>query len=227
MSLSVQERFKDVLKDVDPAKLKRCPMVDSPWFERAMARYPDPHFFIPFPGLEMRKMDMGKWNEQRLPAEWTALTFYRPVGRIPEDLPNLHACAHLYASDRNSLFLVSNAVGFGDEVGNMGSLSHSVVLHGSSSELLLSSEGGQDGRGEWWIQEAWTPRSGQGRGIHESRIWNARGANMASSWQEGLVRRAEKIEDQRQRILWEDGMRKLGVPFGKKAQKEKLGEHKL
>ena len=76
---------------------------------------------------------------------------------------NLHACAYLYASDRNSVFLISNAVGYGDEVGSMASLSHSVVFHVSSKDLVLKDW-------EWWCQEAWTPRSEGGRGVHESRI---------------------------------------------------------
>jgi acyl-CoA thioesterase len=134
------------------------------------------------------------------------LSLYRPFGFLPSSLPNLHACAHLYASDRNSLFIISNALGFGDQVGTMGSLSHSVVFHVPSEELLFRG----DGKDEWWIQEAWTPRSGQGRGLHESWIWSPEGVHVATTWQEGLVRKADRKEDEKQRLLWEEGMRKTG-----------------
>jgi hypothetical protein len=184
-------------------------------FYRAISPYSNPHNIFPFPGLEMRKLDLSTHNAPLHPSRWTALHFYRPIGCISADLPNLHVCAHLYASDRNSLFLVSNAVGFGDEVGNMGSLSHSVVLHVRSEELLLQ-------EGEWYIQEAWTPRSGEGRGVHESRIWNSKGVNIASSWQEGMVRKAEREEEQRQRLLWEEEMKRVGILFGEDARRESV-----
>lgn len=70
------------------------------------------------------------------------------------------------------------------------------------------------GKGEekegWWVAEAWSPRSGQGRGVHESRLWSPRGVHVASTWQEGLIRRAERQGDQKMRIAWEEGMRSAG-----------------
>jgi acyl-CoA thioesterase len=92
----------------------------------------------------------------------------------------------------------------------MGSLSHSVVFHVPTSELLFKGENEEGGNSEWYIQEAWTPRSGQGRGMHESRIWSPSGKHVASTWQEGLVRRAERVEDEKQRLMWEEGMKKNG-----------------
>jgi hypothetical protein len=79
-------------------------------------------------------------------------------------------------------------------VAKMGSLSHNVVFHVNGGELL--SRDGEDGtRGEvkgegkegWFCQEAWTSRSGGGRGTHESRIWDWRARHIVSSWQDGLV----------------------------------------
>jgi hypothetical protein len=46
--------------------------------------------------------------------------------------------------------------------------------------------------------------------MHESRIWSPSGVHVASTWQEGLVRKAEKVEDEKQRLLWEEGMKRLG-----------------
>jgi hypothetical protein len=158
----------------------------------------------------MRKIDMSSHNTSKPPLAHRELALYRPLGLLPRSLPNLHACAHLYASDRNSLSLISKALGFGDHVGTMGSLSHYVIFHVRSEELLFRAKGENGGDAEWWVQEAWTPRSGQGRGVHESRIWSPMGVHVASTWQEGLVRRAERVGEEKQRLLWEEGMRRMG-----------------
>lgn len=147
---------------------------------------------------------MSEYNSSKAPEDWRQLSYYRPIGKLPLDQPNLHACLHLYASDRNSLFMISNAVGFGDEVGSMGSLSHSVVFHVSSQDLLSL-------EGDWWCQEAWTPRSEGGRGMHESRIWNSKKIHIASTWQDGLVRKAESEAVLKQRALWTESMRRKGL----------------
>jgi len=65
----------------------------------------------------------------------------------------------------------------------MGSLSHSVVFYVMSEELFLKGEmeDEREDEREWWISEAWTPRSGQGRGMHESRIWSPSGVHVASA----------------------------------------------
>lgn len=148
-----------------------------------------------FPGLDIRKVDMSKYNDDKPPEDYRQLHYYRPIGDLPASSPNLHACAHLYASDRNSLFIVSNSVGIGDEVGTMGSLSHSVVFHGNGQDLLLKED-------DWWCQEAKTPRSGNGRGMHESRIWASNGVLAASTWQDGLVRMSKDEDGQKQRLSW-------------------------
>ncbi len=138
-----------------------------------------------FPGLDIRRVDMGAYNTPKgkapNPNIYRQLSYYRAFGPIPLSSPNLHACAHLYASDRNSLFLINNALDFGQQLTKMGSLSHSVVFHVDSKDLIVDEE-------RWFCQEAWTPRSGGGRGMHESKIWNEEGLHIATSWQEGLVK---------------------------------------
>lgn len=77
----------------------------------------------------------------------------------------------------------------------MGSLSHSVVFYGNSQDLLLKED-------DWWCQEAKTSRSGNGRGMHESRIWDSKGVLVASTWQDGLVRKSKNEDGQKQRLGW-------------------------
>ena len=62
----------------------------------------------PFPGLRLHKVDMEPYNADKDPLERKSLKYYSVIGRMPsvEEDPNMHACAHLYASDRNSLFVM-------------------------------------------------------------------------------------------------------------------------
>ena len=173
-----------------------------------------------FPGVEIRKVEMGAYNEDVMKGkgkvraeEYKQLHLYTAIGKIEKEDLNLAACAHLYASDRNSLFIIRNAVpGWEeDEFASMASLSHTVVFHVDGDELRFEDEWRDrsergDGRGggkeagyeafggrredrKWFCQEAWTGRSGGGRGMHESRIWSPGGVLVATTLQEGVVRR--------------------------------------
>jgi hypothetical protein len=53
---------------------------------------------------------MDGWNEGRQPLEKRHLMYYKVIGDMPsiDQDANLHAIAHLYASDRNGLFTVSS-----------------------------------------------------------------------------------------------------------------------
>jgi hypothetical protein len=76
----------------------------SSWWEVEKVRGPDP-----FPGLDMRKVDMEAYNNPKATLDRRQLQYYRLIGELPpasED-PHLHTAAHLYASDRNGLFAVS------------------------------------------------------------------------------------------------------------------------
>lgn len=193
-----------------------------------------PEHFNPVAGLHIRKADMTDYNRSRHPLDRKQLTFYTLRGSLP--LPtapypppsdsdqkfaltreaNMHACAHLYASDRNSLFIVPNHLGRPRDYTRMASLSHSVVFHVGSKDLLMTSEpridhpnadptlwedgslplcnleehkdGDKDGR-KWFVQEAWLTRATGGRALHTSRMWDyKRGVHIATTFQDGLIR---------------------------------------
>ncbi|KAH7419202.1 thioesterase-like superfamily-domain-containing protein [Cadophora sp. MPI-SDFR-AT-0126] len=231
MEVGIRQRYKSVIERRKPDSWVFMPRVDSSWARRATSRYPSPNTF---PGLTMHRVDMSSFNASLSPSSYRQLTYYAPLGSIPLSSPNLHACAHLYASDRNSLYLITNALDTGDSIRQMGSLSHSVVFHVPIQDLLVK-------EGEWWVQEAWTPRSGSGRGVHESWIWKLeegeggkeRDVHIVSSWQEGLVRYSEERTEQKQRLLWFEGMRRMGLVSEDICEeeglqrKEKVGKEKL
>lgn len=225
----LKETYGNIIKD-DPAEHRNAPKIDTPWLVhilRLLSHICEPPLIEDksrwctnmesnshltpddFHGLDVKKVEMSSYNNSKPPEEWRQLQYYKPVGRIPSDLPNLHACAHLFASDRNSLFIISNAGGFGDQIGAMGSLSHAVVFHVNSQDLMFEED-------KWLCQEAWTPRSEGGRGMHESRIWNSDEVLIASTWQDGLVRKA-------------GGESKVAVWMGGKGEKSKRvdGSHEV
>ncbi|KAG4441259.1 hypothetical protein IFR05_003250 [Cadophora sp. M221] len=146
MEVGVRERYGSVIGGKRPESWPFVPRVDAPWAARATSRYPAPNTF---PGLTMNRVDMSPFNTALPPTAYRQLTYYQPLGPLPLSSPNLHACAHLYASDRNSLYLIPNALNTGEEIRQMGSLSHSVVFHVDSRELLM----GEGGYGEVFGEE--------------------------------------------------------------------------
>ncbi|KAF2108053.1 acyl-CoA thioesteras-like protein [Lophiotrema nucula] len=233
--VDLKKKYKDVLqgREDDPMEHPAAPSQDSEWFrETYLPEHPD--HYNPIGGLHLRKVDMRKYNEPRAPIDRRQLTFYSPRGSLP--LPtapyppesnvtavlsltreaNLHACAHLYASDRNSLFILPNHLGLSRKYTRMASLSHTVIFHVGIRDLLMLPEprinhpnsdptlfdedpsticnleeygkGDKDGR-KWFVQESWFSRSSGGRGLHHSRLWDySSGVHIATTIQDGLIR---------------------------------------
>jgi acyl-CoA thioesterase len=184
--------YGSAVKDINPTTFPQTPDVDTPWYDEYQREF-EPG--VTFPGLDIRKVDMREFNKGKPTLQYRQLHYYRLIGNIPDDQPNLHAAAHCYASDRNSLFLITNALGFGNQLAKIASLTHSVVFHTDSRGLLLKGqqETDKDNWVGWWVQEAWTPRSEGGRGLHESKIWRLDGGesvHVATTMQDGLVRKA-------------------------------------
>jgi hypothetical protein len=179
-----------------------------------------------FPGVECRKVDMkrynfsndGRTNEDEnsdITSRWRQLLFYRLIQdddsnvNDPVDL-NLHAAAHLYASDRNSLFLIQRAAGYQDVRTTMASLSHTVVFHGLAEHLCMVDD---SGKSKWFVQEAWTSGSGDKRGTHNSRLWDYEaGRVLATTLQDGMLRfpAVEPVEGKSGAVDESDGKRQKG-----------------
>ncbi|KAI9810307.1 MAG: hypothetical protein M1827_006357 [Pycnora praestabilis] len=205
-SVDLKERYSEVLGEKRPEDHEAAPDNDTPWYINHAHANQIPNIF---PGLDVRKVAMDAYNSaNNTPLSYRQLQYYRIIGPLPSIAtdPNIHACAHLYASDRNSLFLLARALGVGDGFKSMASLSHSVVFHGPVRNLSMSDT--EDNRKEyenekeetkrqgeprrlWFCQESRTSRSGNGRGLHESKIWDQCGRHVVSTWQDGLLRLGE------------------------------------
>lgn len=175
-----------------------------------------------FPGLQCRKVDMREYNATRHPMERRQLIFYRMIfDREKEEEEdqgmkmnmNMQLCAHLYASDRNSLFIVANLFDLGDLWTNMSSLSHTVIFHAEEGEMRFGSasassktttstttttskrtkspfhrSNNNDGGGRWFCMEVFGSRIHGGRAVHNCRIFNDEGTHIATCMQDGLIR---------------------------------------
>jgi acyl-CoA thioesterase len=197
----IETKYRKVLEGLRPEDHPLAPGADALWWEREEAES-----WIrdaaAFPGVETRKVDMAKHNGKVEPgggsdgegtARYRQLLFYRLIqdndlsekGEAEIDL-NLHAAAHLYASDKNSLFLVQRALGYETVRTTMASLSHTVVFHGPAAHLSMVDE---DGKSKWFVQEAWTSNGGDNRGCHNSLLWNFdTGRLVGTTIQDGMLR---------------------------------------
>ncbi|KAJ9602951.1 hypothetical protein H2200_012731 [Cladophialophora chaetospira] len=197
----IKSQYANVLEELHPENHPSAPGADALWWEQEEQELWS-RDAAAFPGVEARKVDMTKYNGNPEPgggrdgertARYRQLLFYRLVQdddaaereQAAGDL-NLHAAAHLYASDRNSLFLIQRALGYEIVRTAMASLSHTVIFHGLAEHLSMVDEAG---RSKWFVQEAWTSNGGDNRGTHNSSLWDYdTGRVIATTLQDGLLR---------------------------------------
>lgn len=236
--VNIKETYREVLsgRENEPILHSCAPSVDSQNFkEEYLPAHPE--HFNPLPGLHLRKVDMTTFNKPRQHIDRRQLNFYTLRGALPNptapypppispptSIPeftitkeaNLHAAAHLYASDRNSLFIVPNHLDRPRDYTRMASLSHSVIFHVGIKDLIMAAEPridhpnadptlwedgplplcnldsgeGKDADGrKWFVQEAWVARASGGRGLHMSRLFDYEsGVHVATTFQDGLIR---------------------------------------
>ncbi|KAF2417416.1 acyl-CoA thioesteras-like protein [Tothia fuscella] len=220
-TVDIQNKYKVVLEGKGKFDHSDSPSQDSTWFQETYLPQ-HPNHFNPVGGLHLRKVTMAAYNNPRAPIDRRQLIFYSVRGAMPSPTTpnlhsntkgppfsreaNLHAVAHLYASDRNSLFIIPNHLGTDKDWTRMASLSHTVIFHVNADKLFAPDEPGaipanvvsteMDGlesgdsrKRKWFMQETWTTRAAGGRGLHTSRLWDPdTGVHLATTMQDGLVR---------------------------------------
>lgn len=173
------------------------PITIRPWYwqVREETGYNDA-----FPGLENTQVDMTAYNTDRHPFDRRTLIFYRVIGQLPPD-PNLHRCAHLYESDRNSLFHVANHQDVGDVFTQMATLVHTTMFHSTTQNLMFepskSKQSPMDdtgSRGRWFAHEDWFDRTSNGRSLYHGRLLAPDGTHVATVIQDGMLRYTKKPE---------------------------------
>ena len=189
------DQYKTVLRGKSPEDFLECPGMDVPWYWKYREETGQNDRF---PGLESTKVDMTAYNENRHPLDRRGLIFYRTLGPLLPD-PNLHLVAHLYASDRNSLYIVANHMDVGDLYTQMSSLVHITSFHSGMEHLCFGPSKSKghpmeetDGNGCWFAKEDWTTRTSNGRAMFHSRLWAPDGTQMATVMQDGMIRYTKK-----------------------------------
>jgi hypothetical protein len=234
--VNLKEEYRDVLEGKeDPMQHPPAPSNDSEHFrETYLPAHPE--HFSPIGGLHMQKADMTKYNAERNALDRRQLLFYTLRGSLPlptspyppspgaEKLTltreaNMHVCAHLYASDCNSLFIVPNHLDRARDFTRMASLSHSVIFHVGIKDLIMPAEprinhpnsdptlwedgpipvcnleGHDEGDRRWFVQEAHLTRATGGRALHTSRMWDYdTGVHIATTFQDGLIRFKSEVK---------------------------------
>ncbi|KIY03728.1 uncharacterized protein Z520_00419 [Fonsecaea multimorphosa CBS 102226] len=212
----IQKEYSSVLEGLKPQDHPDAPGADALWWEQEEEEFWS-RDAAAFPGVECRKVDMARYNGAAEPgggpngegaSRWRQLLFYRLIQDDDDDDEqpseagereeaandlNLHAAAHLYASDRNSLFLIQRALGYEAVRTTMASLSHTVVFHGPADHLRMVD---QLGASRWFVQESWTSNGGDNRGCHHSLLWNPQaGRVIGTTIQDGMLRFPAQLVD--------------------------------
>lgn len=206
-----QTRFGSILEGKNPEDHPVSPCVDIDWWieEVRQGNIKEREF----PGLDVRKVDMTAYNQtdevRQNPHTYRQLAYYRLKGSPADpcysdadeirtreasgEYDNLYACAHMYSSDKNSLLLVPRALGI-ERWESMASLTLTVIFHQHGDALRMidwdaapTKEGDKLPK-KWFIQEGWTPRSGENRCVHESWLWSPDGTLLATTIQDGMLR---------------------------------------
>lgn len=137
--------------------------------QRAMILRPRP--------IEMRTVDRLHWMSNE-PQEPHAHSWFRTAAPLPDD-PALHRAIIAYASDYTLLGTAALPHGLswmrGELVG--ASLDHALWFHREARA------------DEWLLYATDSPWSGGGRGFNRGRIYNQRGDLVASTAQEGMMRK--------------------------------------
>ena len=193
--MNLWDEYKVALEGTRPGDHPLCPGMDVPWYWKYREETGSND---EFPGLESTKVDLDEYNKDKHPLQRKCLLFYRTLGQMPPD-PNLHLCAHLYASDRNSLYIVTNLMDMGDLFTQMSSLIHTTVFHGPMKHLMFGpSEANTtpmddiEGNGRWYGKEDWTTQSANGRAMFHGRLWAPNGLQIATLMQDGMIRYTKK-----------------------------------
>ncbi|PYH99318.1 acyl-CoA thioesterase [Aspergillus ellipticus CBS 707.79] len=213
----VQERYAALLDGKKPEDFMVSPSVDADWWiEEGLEGREFPGVDVRkvdmrgwnrgggrpegFRQLAMYSLKGGVEEEGRDDGEGKRVNGERGLRERDEqgEFDNLYACAHMYACDRNSLLLIPRALGQRNWT-SMASLTLTVVFHRLGEALrMLDWEGDRDGaegkgkgkglKKKWFVQEGWTPRSGENRAVHESWLWTPDGQLLATSIQDSQLR---------------------------------------
>jgi acyl-CoA thioesterase len=169
--------------DLEPSNLELNPHFTE-WRLASSAAKPALTPF--FPGLQTSVLPLPKLHEQHRPLDRQNLYIFTALTEHSADPDyNLEACAHLYHSDRESIFAIVKSYELMDVLDVASSLSHTVVFHVPGDELSFHDK---SGRRRWFYQETQSKRISDGRALFEGKIYNRAGTLVATLMQDGAFK---------------------------------------
>jgi acyl-CoA thioesterase II len=190
----IKETYRPLLGDKEVQDLEISTEVKD-W--RMLPNDAEPSISNFFPGLLISVLPLEKLYCQQRPLDRTNLYFFT-AHTAPSADPdcNLEACAHLYHSDRESIFAVIKSYELMDILANASSLSHTVIFHVGGEELSFHDK---SGRKRWFYQETKSKRISDGRALHKGKIYNRDGVLVATTMQDGAFRLKPMTEAEKKR----------------------------
>ena len=150
-----------------------------------------------FPGLQTSVLPMPKIHDTKKPLERQNLYFFTALTEPSADPDyNLEACAHLYHSDRESIFAIVKSYELMDVLEVASSLSHTVIFHVGGPEIAFHD---QSGKRRWFYQETYSQRISDGRALFQGKIYNRDGTLVATLMQDGAFKLKKMTEGEKVR----------------------------
>ncbi|EFX05351.1 acyl-thioesterase [Grosmannia clavigera kw1407] len=184
----VQKRFASILETRLPSRWDPSPPVDMNVILAVMGRR---DIVGTFPIADMKKVEMGPYNEGRPLHEQRELILYRLLAPLPHETAveaDSHVLVHAYTADRNGLLMAANNLNFALNE-KVASLSNTFVVHTNVESAVMAyhdGHGAGDDLGHWWVQEVCFPRAAAGRAIVMNKIWSPSGVHVATEYQDGI-----------------------------------------
>jgi hypothetical protein len=160
---------------------------------------------VAFPGIYTTLLPFEELHKALAPIDRKSLFIYTTIDdSIPEEHdPNLDACAHLYHSDRESIYSMIRQYELWDLLGSASSLSHTVTFHVGAEQLRFRD---RSGKRRWFWSETGCKRVSDGRGLHDGRIYASDGVFVASAIQDGMLKLKEMTaEEVKKKSDWATG----------------------
>lgn len=137
-----------------------------------------------FPGMFTSILPLEKHHKGVPVLQRRNIYIYSRQQDGPSTDPNLDACAHMFHSDRESVWGIVRQFGLLGVLNAASSLSHTVIFHGGPDSVRFKD--GDEQR--WFFLETGSKRLADGRGLHDGKIWDAEGRHIASTLQDGAIR---------------------------------------
>jgi len=164
-----------------PAPLHVPPPDEVPTMTERLARYPERlgiWAMIPRP-IDVRYIGEPGWvRPGDRPSEEYQRVWMRLDGKLPDD-PTLHACLSAYASD---LTLLDSVLSYHGQVWGPGGFVGASLDHAMWFHRPFRAD-------EWFLYDCWSPTASGARGLATGRMFTPDGRHVATTVQEGLLRR--------------------------------------